>query len=478
MTFKRAILCAVAAVLVACGGERVERPDSDPAAIGFSTPVVAARGAAVTTPALLAGAGGFTVWAYSHAGDWDDNNTRTALIDGVGVTSPDNGATWEYASPAKWPVNNDKASFFAYSAVAGGTITYDNTYNTPQLTYSVAAELAQQQDLLFAGQLNLHGYDYYPERRKVELNFQHAFSQISFSACYAGTKYPDTVALTKIVLKNVYNTGTAPLTVPVGWTLASATADYTLTAGEELAEVQLTPTPADVLAGDKLYLMPQAINGDRPAGPVEMEVSFEVAGGTLSYTTPILQPVAWQPGKSYNYQIILDDEAIQVIVVDNDTGLNVWGGSIMLQTVALSSYEFKKRDEDNITYALFVFNEVNTSSSGRDYFRYYGVYGVNDVNHDMMIDAGAYDLSNFKPGQFLLFDFKKTIRTWGTNSAEGDRPWQITVHYDEEYWELMPSQQNLEPDAVSGATGPASNTMTARGSIILKKNDTLYPVDP
>ncbi len=463
-----AIILSAAAIATGCS-ERVENPQDGLEGITFSTPGVT-RGTAVTTPALLAAAGGFDVWAYSHAGTWSTAATKNELMKEVAVTSADGGIEWTYNQPKEWPANNDNVTFFAYSPTGAATVTYDDTDQTPQVEYTVADDVAQQKDLLIADQLyNQQGIDYFPTVRKVGLYFRHTLSQISFAACYTGTQ-ANAVKLTGIVLKNVYNSGKAAMTNPVAWTVYdTSTADYSLSvSGNTLNDIALDATPQDVTApGAMLYLIPQTIG--RTADPIEMEITFDIDGGSLSYTSPVLLPVEWLPGKSYKYQIALDDGAIRVIVIDNETELNAWSNSIALEMVMLTGN--KVYDQNNFTFALNVLNMVNTGGGippgGTDRL-YYGIYGAaEEVTHEISIDMGIPSFNNFTTGQMLVFDFKKTVFNWGT---DGTDPWKISVTNYSDEWILSPSQQNLPVDATTGATTlTPSDVITARGSIILKK---------
>ena len=459
MKFKLPVLFIIAATIVGCTGhESVEKPGDNTSTIGFST-LLTSRATAITTPALLAAAGGFKVWAYSHPGDWSTAIQKNALLNGTSITSDDNGATWTYDSPAEWPENGDNVSFFAYSPP--GSATVSTASGTPRISYTVDPQPSQQKDLLFADQLfDQASSTYVPLGRKVNLYFRHALSQICFSACYTGTKAGE-VRVTRVTLKNVYSTGDAAITTPADWAVDTEMDDYTLqTGGEGLQNVALSDTPADISTENgMLYLMPQTVS--RAIDQIIMEVTFNIDGGELTCTTPLLAPADWLPGKSYKYQIELDDNAIEVIVIDSDITLTPWSKSIALQTLMLTSES--DYDDANVDFALSILNRINTPDR-----TWFGIYGVNDVTHDLTIDIAAAGLNNFSTGQMLLFDFKKTIRYWSKDTNSD--PWEVSVINYESQWELMPSVQGLGVDAITGATTPSpSNTMTARGSIILKK---------
>ena len=503
---------AVAVATAGCS-ERAERPEDATAAINFTTPALAVRGTATTSPAQLAAEGGFDVWAYIHTGVWNSTaaSAKTSLLEEVSVTSTDNAATWTYrnGNTVEWPTNSDYVSFFAYGPAGAVTAISSDTHGTPLITYTVDDDPADQIDLLIAAdKTNQKGYEYTLSGAKVGMGFKHALSQIKFSASYASERMtpPETapvVKLTNLALKNVYNTGTVPMTSPIVWTADTGTAtDYAFSIVDNtLEDIELDGTQQNVIPADIgfLFLIPQPTVG-RTGGDMEIEVTFDIEGSLFSYTSPIVMPAAgWLPGKSYDYQIALTDDVLKIIVIDNDLSLDPWSTSIVLQTVVLSSEA--AHDLANLNGALTLLNYISDLGSGSTY-KWFGIYGVNDVNHNITIDIGALNLNTFSPGQHLIFDFKKTVRTWGD---DGTNPYTLSVPiypgwslaaakqtFDtgNDYYILMPDpnnpSQNIQVDGVTSATLPRelyrksddgverviqpTDAISAKGSIILVKD--------
>ena len=505
---------AVAVAMGGCSRESVERTDG-PATdgrIGFSTPDLATRGTAITTIQQLA-YDGFYVWAYVHTGAWTGTAAaaKTPLLTEEHVTSTDNGNTWTYQNTAEWPDNSDYVSFFSYAPAGAVTepLSYDS-HGTPVIEFTVDDQVADQIDLFIASDLsNQKGYEYTLNDDKVGLHFKHALSQIKFSASYASEKMTPTlpgevapkVKLTNLVLKNVYNSGTVPMTSPIVWTPTGTTTDYDFSIEDDtLEDIELDGEQRNVIPADlgSLFLIPQPVVG-RTVGDMEIEVTFDIDGGTLSYSSPIVMPDAgWLPGKSYDYQIALTDEGIKVIVIDNSLNLDPWGTSIVLQTVMLSSEA--AHDQANINSTLALLNYISVTGSGTTY-NWFGIYGVNDVNHNITINIGALGLNSFRAGQHIILDFKKTVRTWGN---DGTNPYTLSVtSYGG--WSLADAKQTydfgsglyqykdedtgeyVEIDGISGATLPLdlynresdpiyvktvqpSASISAKGSIILVKD--------
>lgn len=479
------IVLLTLAVISSCK-ESVERGNGRSATVGFATKFsgLSDTRSIIGSPGQLATAGGFNVWGYEHLGSWASASSKTALFNGTAVTSSD-GSAWTYGTPILWPETSN-VSFFAYGPA--GAAEYTGTEGElPEITFTVASTLEEQKDLMIATQRpDQFGPEYADD--PLVLTFNHALSQIKFSASLVGTFAEETIKITRIELRNLHNSGTTTLQTPIAWTLGSGRADYALTISEGLNDVNLKPAPssADITPSDGgLMLMPQLIN--RPDDPVELYVEITLDGVTIDYTVPLFSPTEWLPGKSYKYHISIDKDAVQVIVIDSDITLVQWTGSVILQTVVLTSDE--ERDENVITDAIKTLNAANNGTTTNNY-THFGIYGVNDMDHDIFLDIGALEphLSKFASGQHLMFDFKKMIRNWNI-SVEGD-PWRLYVYNFEAKWDLAASWQHpwshepaySEVDATTGATLPADYptssgdvrvepwyAIEAKGSIILRR---------
>lgn len=460
------IVAAAALVSAGCGNERIE-VSATAANIGFTTSSIESRATPITDPAHLFGEDrGFTVWAYVHAGSWATTTSKTELLAKEPVTCIGVGENWTYVNTAQWPDNSDYVSFFAYAprsaAIDNAVVVHENTNNaTPTIPFTVADFPAHQIDLLIASDLhNQKGYEYTLHNEAVGMKFKHALSQIKFSASYFGEKAGTAevpVTLTKLALRNVYKSGTVPMTTPIVWSVdADSKTDYQFSTQPEggLLNITLNDTQQNVLTHSPMFLIPQAVAG-RGADQMTIDMTFDIGGGTISYSSPVVMPTeGWLPGKSYDYMITLTDEGINVIVIDDDLTLTPWSYSIVLETVMLTSDE--PHDDAQIKSAIEMLNFVAGMGMGVDHL-WFGIYGVNDLSHNITIDMTELENEigfNFQAGRHLVFDFKKTVDNWGTNGIE---PYTFEVIYDSAQWELSPAMQTLSVPAgtyyISNATG-------------------------
>lgn len=425
--------------------------------------VTETKGTMTNTPAALADVGGFNVWAIGHTDSWIETPTidKTSVMNNVSVTSPD-GVSWSYEEEIMWPMDR-YVSFFAYGPNASATVTNPDSDGTPMILFSVKPIVKEQADLLIATSIKNQAGAWYNYGKPVNLFFKHALSRISFSGLLTDPSDTRKVTVTKIVLNGLYSSGITNLTTPVEWEVeGSPTSSYTLNVSDkttirELVETQLTNEGVALTAENGfLFLMPQTIA--RPDTDPTMDVSISVIDGnieyTYDYTSIVFSPDSWEPGKSYNYQIVLNGNDLRIIHVDSDIEIGEWSPSLVLQTVTFSSTEYNPSvalqvDLANLYSAINNLDTINKQSSTHRY-RYYGVYGVNDISHDIEIDLSYLKwekkVTEQYPEQYLMFDFKKLIRNWNTNKDDSDRPWEFKISGYEDQWELERAKQAIDKD--------------------------------
>ncbi len=465
------IVSMLAIAAVSCNRESVESGDV-PSKIGFAT--LMTRGSSVNNANGLDSAGGFKVWAYSHAGEWSEGATRTALLENTSVTLQ--GGEWTYGPPKEWP-QTDYVSFFSYAPAGSATITGDAS-GVPAIKFTVDANPLLQKDFLIASaQYNQFG-PYYTNNRKVSLFFNHALSQIRFAAIVDGA-VEGTVKITKIELRNIYSSGETTLNVisssPVAWTPDNTSAtDYSVEISKGLLDVALNNIEVKEIStyNGRMFMIPQTV--DRILNKPEMAVTLSIGGVEMTHTTSLFSPAVWVPGRAYTYQILVDGSSIRVVTIDTDMSIEPLSMSSTTQSITLSSNQVT--DERLFREGITFLNDINRSGivEGCTYF---GIYAAYNLNHDIVIDMSSpeVNIDAFSKGQCLIIDFKKTIGTWGRDADNGDVRWKVSVvGYDPLDWELIDSFQT-GPDALSGATSNIeggiypSNIMYNRGTVILRK---------
>ena len=318
MKTKLTILLLITIAAVSCTKEVIETRGGNEAGIGFTT--LGTRGNMIAGALDVAQAGGFNVWGYRYAGYWPAA-TKTLLFNNVTVTSADNGATWSYGSPIDWPIGQ-KVSFFAYAPASGATAVGSDVNGIPIIDFTVDNNPANQKDFLIANQmLDRTGPS------PVNVHFEHALSHIRFSALKAASVTED-IRITNIELKNLYFSGTTTLQTPVAWTVnTTAVKNYSVASSSGgLQNVALTTSTQLIsLPAGILFLMPQALQ--RASDAPEMVVSFTADGVPLSYSCPLFSPAEWKPGKTYTYQLAVNDTHIVLILCGEleSTTVGSWG---------------------------------------------------------------------------------------------------------------------------------------------------------
>lgn len=470
----------IAILFVSCSEGIVEIKEEQPSDIRFST--LLPKASSINSTSSLAQKGGFNVWAYSHSGSWDPIITRTPLLDNTTVTSTD-GVTWGYESPVPWP-ESENVSFFAYGPAGSATIV-DNAQEAtgaPVIQFTVNDSPALQTDLLISSAITNQTGANYGYNNAVNINFYHALSQIKFSALLSG-EFDKEVKITQIVFRNIYNEGETVLQTPVEWEVnTSSTKNYTLTTANGLSTNALSSVPQEISnANGMLFMLPQTI--ERINNVPEMEVTLTVGGVAVSYTVPIFSTAAWLPGRTYNYQLIVFRDSLQVIMTDSETTLTDWNLSIMIQPVPLSTNQYL--NTVRIHTALFSLANLNTGGVDNlnvDSCKYFALYLRNNVTDDITIDMKNYN-QYFTKGKYMMFDAKKIIDKW--NKGEDGKNYTLKVINYEDYWTLGKAAQPTGAD-VDGTTYATTNTeknpaeprdyIRNKGSIILIRNDVPVPI--
>ena len=271
--------------------------------------------------------GKFTVNAF-QAGDANYMNN-------VEYTTSDNGSSWTTAAGKFfWPVEGD-LHLYGYAPAApgkGGTFKIDKDAQT--LTDFVPFETAaEQQDFVYAKSTGNNATN---GTTGVELNFQHALTEISVAAKNSNTAY--TVKVTGVKLGNVKTKGT--FTFPSiansasSWTLSSATADvgsYETTWSTATALTSSVSTLDE--ANVAFMLLPQQLEKSEKASEkayLALKVNITMQGGKVIRDgwAYIGLNTNWEMGKHYTYTVDFSDGAGQdedgkQLISGKDIKLNV-----------------------------------------------------------------------------------------------------------------------------------------------------------
>ena len=271
--------------------------------------------------------GKFTVNAF-QAGDANYMNN-------VEYTTSDNGSSWTTAAGKfYWPVEGDLHLYGYAPAAPGKNGTFKIDKDAQTLTDFVPFETADaQQDFVYAKSTGNNATN---GTTGVELNFQHALTEISVSAKNSNTAY--TVKVTGVKLGNVKTKGT--FTFPsiensaASWTLSGATADVgsyetTWSTATELTSSVSTLDEANVA----FMLLPQQLEKSEKASEkayLALKVNITMQGGKVIRDgwAYIGLNTNWEMGKHYTYTLDFSDgtgqdENGKQLISGKDIKLNV-----------------------------------------------------------------------------------------------------------------------------------------------------------
>ena len=241
------------------------------------------------------------------------------IVSRTGESSP---YSWPYTGPQYWP-QGKKVSFFAYAPTTGVTYAAPAAAGWPGFTYTVAAE-ASQADLVVAQRTS---QDATSNNGSVALNFNHALSQILFSAKCANADF--TAVVKTIELSDIQNAGTYTFATSAtegtaiegSWSGVKGAEGYAYLTNGTAA---IAKTTSDPIAGTNgaLMLMPQTLTGAKlkvvytvTIGSGDSEQSFDVTKENVELTG------TWAPGMKYTYDLTLVSDATAITIVP---GVNTW----------------------------------------------------------------------------------------------------------------------------------------------------------
>ena len=241
------------------------------------------------------------------------------IVSRTGESSP---YSWPYTGPQYWP-QGKKVSFFAYAPTTGVTYAAPAAAGWPGFTYTVAAE-ASQADLVVAQRTS---QDATSNNGSVALNFNHALSQILFSAKCANADF--TAVVKTIELSGIQNAGTYTFATSAtegtaiegSWSGVKGAEGYAYLTNGTAA---IAKTTSDPIAGTNgaLMLMPQTLTGAKlkvvytvTIGSGDSKQSFDVTKENVELTG------TWAPGMKYTYDLTLVSDATAITIVP---GVNTW----------------------------------------------------------------------------------------------------------------------------------------------------------
>ena len=301
----------------------------------------AAKGKAVKSRAVettITNLGSFTMNAFQDG--------ETNYMNNVEYTTSDNGSSWTTAAGKFfWPVEGD-LHLYGYAPAAPGTSgTFKIDKDAQTLTDFVPFETAAaQQDFVYAKSTGNNATN---GTTGVELNFQHALTEISVAAKNSNTAY--TVKVTGVKLGNVKTKGT--FTFP---SIANSAASWTLSdVAEDVGSYETTWSTATELSSSvstldeanvAFMLLPQQLEKSENASEkayLALKVNITMQGGKVIRDgwAYIGLNTNWEMGKHYAYTLDFSDGAGQ-----DENGKQIISGKEMVLKVKVTPWDAKAVD--------------------------------------------------------------------------------------------------------------------------------------
>lgn len=300
-------------------------------------------------------------------------------MNNVEYTTSDNGSCWTTAAGKFfWPVEGDLHLYGYAPAAPGKNGTFQIDKDAQTLTDFVPFETAAaQQDFVYAKSTGNNATN---GTTGVELNFQHALTEISVAAKNSNTAY--TVNVTGVKLGNVKTKGT--FTFPsiansaASWTLSAATEDVgsyetTWSTATELTSSVSTLDEANVA----FMLLPQQLEKSEIASEkayLALKVNITMQGGKVIHDgwSYIGLNTNWEMGKHYTYTVDFSDGAGQ-----DEEGKQLISGKDIKLNVKVAKW-----NEKAIAYPSAITGTATAAFT-------YKVGGVNGTEYTVTPDASG-----------------------------------------------------------------------------------------
>ena len=300
-------------------------------------------------------------------------------MNNVEYTTSDNGSSWTTAAGKFfWPVEGDLHLYGYAPAAPGKNGTFQIDKDAQTLTDFVPFETAAaQQDFVYAKSTGNNATN---GTTGVELNFQHALTEISVAAKNSNTAY--TVKVTGVKLGNVKTKGT--FTFP---SIANSAASWTLSAAtEDVGSYETTWSTATVLtssvstldeANVAFMLLPQQLEKSEIASEkayLALKVNITMQGGKVIHDgwSYIGLNTNWEMGKHYTYTVDFSDGAGQ-----DETGKQLISGKDIKLNVKVAKW-----NEKAIAYP----SAITGTASGTFIYK---VGGANGTRYTVTPDASG-----------------------------------------------------------------------------------------
>ena len=244
----------------------------------------------------------YAYWANEQEGSWFTDATSFLTNNISGVEFVNKGAAWGGIEPYYWP-KNGSLRFAAYSP-ASLDITHVLETDTYILNgYVQSHETDKTCDLLLAPTSSSKTVG-----DKVSIEFKHALAWIVFNVRAENAESANMFTINRITLKDVYTQADLQASMSDGiqaneWMNLESRKDYVVFDG-------------NAILGDDRVVLETAPNGTIVIPQEETSVSIDYtlvqSGTTGNITIDLRSCLFWEPGRCYNYQLILGLDELSV----------------------------------------------------------------------------------------------------------------------------------------------------------------------
>ena len=229
----------------------------------------------------------------------NNSGNKVTYFKGAEFSNSPSTTIWSCATKYYWPLN-DGVDFLAYTLTDNSkatSVTWDGTAAAQSVSFVIAADAADGDDILYAAANNQKKVD---ANVGVGMKFNHAQANLNFTI-----KTNVDVTIHSITFDKMYTGG--KLTIDNSKTDLKATWLFSATAKKKpvpgIADKSVTASETSAALGTSL-LVPQQ-------DAVGFTIDYTIGGNRSTYKVPVLRQV-WEMGKKYTYAIDINFKEIEI----------------------------------------------------------------------------------------------------------------------------------------------------------------------
>ncbi len=333
------------------------------------------------------------IWGIESDGSISDDINGEELMQ----TTIDLGTgekCWMFSSTKYWG-SRTSIDFIALSPSTGDDISIDFSGTDPLISYTTPTDVSKHQDLLLAQTTTKSG-------EKVSLNFEHILSKFNFAAYLSdnsGFSSDESVTINSIELEGLASKGTFN-TTSEKWSVDETTADYSLTAGNQITEKAITTTTGNILTDDGYAMViPYTSTPQGSKIIITYTVTTASTNDTVKETLELdlsEKLPTMESGYAYNFSITISKFFVNIEVQSSSLS---WSDQDIDADLVIGSYILTSKNQFSFDYDTDIDDSIEVPYSHSETIKYF-----TDVPQDQVTLSLDYRYDSSAAEEMTTYD--------------------------------------------------------------------------